>query len=119
MRLLANIIWFLLGGVVGGILWTMYGILWCCTIIGIPLGRQCFKFASLSFAPFGKDVNLGGGPMSLIANIFWLLVTGIEMASVYAAIGCIFCITIIGIPVGKQFFKFAKLSLLPFGAKVR
>ncbi|MCR4762481.1 MAG: hypothetical protein K5696_03035 [Lachnospiraceae bacterium] len=28
------------------------------------------------------------------------------------------CITIIGIPFGKQFFKIAKLSLAPFGAVV-
>ena len=33
-------------------------------------------------------------------------------------IGCVFCITIIGIPFGKQFFKIARVALLPFGAKV-
>ena len=32
--------------------------------------------------------------------------------------GLICCITIIGIPFGKQFFKIAKLSLMPFGAEV-
>ena len=29
-----------------------------------------------------------------------------------------FFITIIGIPFGKQFFKIARVALLPFGAKV-
>ena len=29
----------------------------------------------------------------------------------------LWCITIIGIPFSKQFFKIAKLSLVPFGAR--
>ncbi len=41
------------------------------------MGLQCFKFASLSFFPFGKDVNYGGGAGSLLLNIIWLLVSGI------------------------------------------
>ena len=31
---------------------------------------------------------------------------------------CLLCITIIGIPFGKQFFKLARLSLFPFGKSV-
>ena len=31
----------------------------CITIIGIPWGKQHFKMAGLSLAPFGKDVELG------------------------------------------------------------
>ena len=84
----------------------------------IPIGLQCFKFAGLAFFPFGKEVTYGGGAMSLIANIFWLLLTGIPMAIADVVWGCILCITIIGIPFGKQFFKLAKLSLMPFGATV-
>ncbi len=33
-------------------------------------------------------------------------------------VGVILCITIIGIPVGKQAFKMAKLTLTPFGTQV-
>ena len=36
-----------------------FGILLCITIIGIPWGKQHFKMAGLSLAPFGKDVELG------------------------------------------------------------
>ena len=32
--------------------------------------------------------------------------------------GLIWCITIIGIPFGRQFFKMARLSFMPFGASV-
>ena len=111
--------WFIFGGVISGLTWWIVGCLWCITIIGIPIGRQCFKIAGLSFFPFGKEVIYGGGAASLIANIFWLLLTGIPMAIANAVWGCVLCVTIIGIPFGKQFFKLAKLSLMPFGATIR
>jgi uncharacterized membrane protein YccF (DUF307 family) len=46
------------------------------------------------------------------------LVSGFELAIGHAIIGILLCITIIGLPFGKQFFKIAKLALAPFGAKV-
>ena len=64
MGCLGNVIWFLFGGLWQGLSWTISGILWCITIIGIPIGRQCFKFASLAFFPFGKEIQYGGGAMS-------------------------------------------------------
>ena len=54
----------------------------------------------------------------MIVNIIWLILSGIWMALSYAVLGVIFCITIIGIPFGKQYFKFAKLALMPFGARI-
>lgn len=118
MSLLGNILWFLLGGAVEGLLWCVSGLLWCITIVGIPIGLQCFKFAVLSFCPFGKEVDYGGGAFSLIANVIWLLFPGIPMAIGNLVWGCVLCLTIIGIPFGKQFFKLAKLSLMPFGSRV-
>lgn len=118
MKLLGNILWFIFGGFLSGLTWLIAGCLWCVTIIGIPIGVQCFKFAGLAFWPFGKDVVYGGGTMSLIANIFWIIISGIPMAVGNVVIGCLWCITIIGIPFGKQFFKIARLSLMPFGATV-
>ena len=97
----------------------MAGCLWCITIVGIPIGLQCFKFAELSFFPFGKEVEYGGGAGSLLLNIIWLLVTGIPMALEQVVVGCLFCVTIIGIPFGMQCFKIAKLALMPFGATIR
>ena len=118
MRTLGNILWFLFGGLIGGLAWTLAGCIWCITIIGIPFGLQCFKFASLAFFPFGKDVVYGGGGVSFLANIIWLIFFGWEMALGYLALGAGWCITIVGIPVGLQCFKMAKLSLMPFGADV-
>lgn len=93
------------------------GILWCITIIGIPYGKQCFKFASLSFAPFGKDIEYGGGVPSLFANIIWIIFFGIPMAIENLVLGCLWCITIVGIPFGLQFFKIAKVILSTFWSK--
>ena len=118
MRLLGNILWFVFGGFVSGMAWLLAGMLWCVTIIGIPIGLQCFKFAGLAFWPFGKEIVYGGGAMSLIANIIWLIVSGIPMAIGNCILGLLWCITIVGIPFGKQFFKIARLALMPFGASV-
>jgi uncharacterized membrane protein YccF (DUF307 family) len=118
MSILGNILWFIFGGLFSGLGWCISGILWCITIIGIPYGVQCFKFASLAFWPFGKDVEYGGGVVSLVANIIWIIFFGIPMALHNLLWGCIWCITIVGIPFGLQFFKIAKLSLMPFGSKI-
>jgi len=118
MSLLGNILWLIFGGFLSGIAWILAGCLCCITVIGIPLGLQCFKFAGLAFCPFGKQVIYGGGGVGVFANIIWLIFIGIEMAFAHAVVGILLCITIIGIPFGKQFFKLAKLSLMPFGATV-
>lgn len=118
MSCLGNIIWFIFGGFVTGISWALAGVLWCITIVGIPIGIQCFKFASLSFCPFGKQVDYGGGAVSLILNILWIIISGIPLAIEHIAFGIIFAITIVGIPFAKQHFKLAKLALMPFGSTI-
>lgn len=118
MTFLGNLLWFLFGGLIGGLGWTLAGCLWCITIVGIPVGLQCFKFAGLAFFPFGKEIVYGGGAFSVLVNIIWLLLSGLELALGYAVLGCLWCITIVGIPFGKQCFKLAKLALMPFGASV-
>lgn len=119
MGCLGNIIWFIFGGFIMGMSWLFAGLLWCITIIGIPIGLQCFKFAGLAFMPFGKEVEYGGGAGTLLLNILWIIITGIPLAIEAALIGLLFCITVIGIPFGLQCFKIAKLALMPFGTSVR
>lgn len=119
MGCLGNLLWFLFGGIWIGLGWVLAGCLWCITIVGIPIGMQCFKFASLAFFPFGKEVVYGGGAVSFLLNLIWLVITGIPMAIEAAIIGGILCITVIGIPFGMQCFKIAKLALMPFGAEIR
>lgn len=119
MSFLGNVIWFLFGGFISGLLWIIAGLLCCVTIIGIPVGLQCFKFAALSFCPFGRDIEYSSGAISLLANIIWIAICGLPMATVNAVFGVLYCITIVGIPFGLQFFKLALLALMPFGAKIR
>lgn len=118
MSLLGNILWFFLGGLFLGLSWIFAGFICCITVVGIPIGIQCFKFAGLAFFPFGKEVVYGGGTVSLLANIIWIIFFGIEMAIADVILGILFCCTIIGVPFGLQCFKLAKLSLMPFGAEV-
>ncbi len=119
MKTIGNFIWLICGGLLSALGWCLAGILWTVTIIGIPWGRQCFKFAKLSIAPFGKVVIPGGGAPSLLANLVWLAVSGIPMALDHFGTGILLCLTIVGIPFGRQHFKLAELALFPFGATVR
>ena len=117
MKTIGNIIWFLLIGLGSAISWFFLGVVWCITIIGIPFGLQAFKMAKLSLFPFGKIVNgnFGSHP---IANIIWIIFGGLYLAVSYIFAGLLFCITIIGIPFGKQCFKLASLAIAPFGATI-
>jgi len=118
MKLLGNILWLIFGGILSGLGWIIAGIIWCITIIGIPIGRQCFKLAHISFVPFGHKVRYEGQAVSFIVNVLWFLISGLVLAVGNFLIGCVWCITIIGIPFGKQFFKIAKLAMAPFGAVI-
>ena len=118
MRILGNIVWFILGGFVSWFSWSVLGILWSLTIIGIPIGKQCFKFAKMSAAPFGKEVYFSDSGTSLLLNVFWLILGGFVIVVEEVTLGIGFCLTIVGIPFGLQHFKHAKLALLPFGAEI-
>ena len=118
MSLLGNILWIILGGWLSALGWLIAGLLWCITVVGIPVGVQCFKLASLSLDPFGREVVYDGGAGSFLLNIVWFLVSGMELALGNLILGCLLCITVVGMPFGMQFFKIAKLSLAPFGARI-
>lgn len=118
MKTLGNIIWFILGGFISWLSWLVLGALWSITIIGIPIGRQCFKFAKMSAAPFGKEIVFSDRGSSLLLNIIWLVLGGFVMVIEEVSMGIIFCLTIVGIPFGLQHFKHAKLALLPFGSRI-
>ncbi len=117
MRTIGNILWFLFTGLASGLGWFFIGVFWCITIIGIPFGKQAFKMAGLAFFPFGKTVNKHFGKHP-IANVIWIIFGGFGLALGYLLTGVLWCITIIGIPFGKQCFKLASLSIAPFGATI-
>ena len=121
MKFIGNIIWAVLGGFFISLYYAIIGLVLCITIIGIPFGMQLFKMAGLALWPFGHDVTPGPndtGCLSIIMNIIWILVGGIEIALAHISLGIAFCITIIGIPFGMQHFKMSILALFPFGKNI-
>ena len=45
MKTLGNILWFIFWRLFGGLSWLFAGVICGITIIGIPIGLQCFKLA--------------------------------------------------------------------------
>ena len=121
MSLLMNILWILLGGICIAVEYIVASIGMMVTIIGIPFGIQTLKLSLLALCPFGKEIQStpqAGGCLSFIMNILWILMGGIWISLSHLAFGIVLCITIIGIPFGKQHFKLAGLALNPFGKEI-
>lgn len=125
MRIIGNFLWFILGGVLMGILWWIMGVICFVSIIGIPWGKACFVIGQFTFFPFGKEAisrkelyltqDIGTSSLGILGNIIWFLLFGIWLAisHVFSAIFCF--ITIIGIPFGIQHLKLASIALFPIG----
>ncbi len=58
------------------------------------------------------------GCLAFILDVIWLIFGGIWAALNHLLWGVLLCITIIGIPWGKQHFKMAGLALAPFGKTI-
>ena len=121
MKFLGNIIWLVVGGLLTALLYYLNGLLMCITIIGIPFGVQLFKLGTYALWPFGHEIVSGPndtGCLSVVMNLLWIFLGWWEIALTHLFCGCIFCITIIGIPWGLQHFKMALASFLPFGKEI-
>lgn len=118
MSFLGNILWIICGGFAVALEYFAAGISLCCTIIGIPFGIQMFKLGLMSLFPFGQQTVTqpsGNGCIYSIFNIIWMFTGGLVIAFTHLLFGVLLCITIIGIPFGKQHFKLMSLALWPFG----
>lgn len=117
MKLLGNIIWFVLGGFILALVWYLLGLFLCITIIGMPFGLMFFKFGNLVLWPFGATVRIRFEKHPIM-NIIWIVLFGVGTAIAYLGLALFYAITIIGIPFAVQWFKLAKLTLIPFGAEI-
>ena len=54
MKLIGNLIWVLFGGLLLAIEYAILGLIWCITIIGIPLE---FSFSNVHHLPYGPSVE--------------------------------------------------------------
>lgn len=116
-KVLFNIFWVIFAGLSNAICSAVMGVACFITIIGIPFGLQHFKFIKLVFTPAGRKVvtNFYKHP---IMNILWLIFGGFARYLIQILLGVVFCVTIIGIPLGLQLFKIAQFNLAPFGAEI-
>lgn len=121
MKTLGNLVWLIFGGLMIAIEYFLAGIALMITVIGIPFGLQSFKLGMLAIWPFGSKVEpieSSSGCVNLIMNIIWIIIGGIPIMLTHLFWGVILCITIVGVPFGKQHFKMIPLALFPFGKKI-
>lgn len=128
LRFAGNVLWFLLGGLIAGIMWYLAGLIAAITVIGLPWAFACFRLGNYTFFPFGREViskrELSGesqgamGPLRLIGNIIWFVPLGFSLMLVHilAAIACF--VTIVGIPFGWAHLKLAQASVFPLGKRI-
>ncbi len=93
MSLLGNVVFFVFGGFVIFLGYVLGGILLCLTIIGIPFGLMCFRLAGSVIAPFGREVRETeppGGALTLIMNIIWIILPGLELAIMHLVLALLF-----------------------------
>jgi len=120
MRLVGNILWFVLAGFWLAIGYVVAGLLAFILIITIPFGIASFRLAGFVVWPFGRTVvwKRQAGFWSILGNIVWVIVFGWWLALVHLVAGLLLCITIIGIPFGIACWKMIPLALLPLGRDV-
>ena len=115
MKFLGNLLWFLFG-LIQAAVYFFYGVFCCVTLVLIPFGIAYFRLAKLSLLPFGKTVTTDYNAHPA-GNVIWLACNG-GLPIFYAILGGLLCVTIVGIPFGKQCFKLMRLAATPFGATV-
>ena len=128
MRTIANLIWFVLGGLVMCLGWWLAGFVMLVSIVGIPWVRSCFMFGSFCLAPFGREAidreeltgrgDLGTGLLGLIGNIIWFVCAGWWLALGHITSAILNFVSIIGIPFGIQHLKLAACAFAPVGKTV-
>ncbi len=121
MSVLGNILFFVFGGFIIFLGYVLGGILLCLTIVGIPFGFQCFKLAGGVLAPFGRVVRAIRQPdsaLSMILNVLWIILPGLELALMHLLLAAFFALTIVGLPLASQHLKLMPLALLPFGRQI-
>ena len=121
MKFLGNIIWLICGGLLTAVEYLISSLLLMITIIGIPFGLQTLKLGMLALWPFGSrvtDNGNSGGCLCLVMIVIWIFIGGFWICLTHLFFGLLLCITIIGIPFGRQHFKMAALALSPFGKNI-
>src|SRR5882757_4387642 len=103
MTTLLNVLWFIFGGWISGLLWLLAALVLAITIVGLPWTPAALRMAGFSFFPFGKTVvDRDDGPVSLLLNIIWLVFAGWWLALHHVVLAVALAVTIIGLPFAFQ-----------------
>lgn len=117
MHLLLNLLWILLAGLWLFLGYFGLGIVFCITILGIPLGLVCMGLSLQMLMPFGKAVVAkprATGALRMTLAVLWILIgPGLGLCMMHLFTGALLCITVVGIPLGIQNFKLMQIALLP------
>jgi uncharacterized membrane protein YccF (DUF307 family) len=120
LRLVLNVIWFVIAGWWLALLYLLAGLIACVLIVTIPFGIASFRLAGFAAIPFGRTTvpASGAGVASAIGNVLWFLFVGWWLALAHIVAGIGYVVTIIGIPFGIALFKLAVVGLFPLGKRV-
>ena len=128
MRLILNLLWFVFGGWLSGLLWLLGGCLLAVTIVGLPWAGAAFRIAGFAFWPFGKEVvdrrwltdrgDAGTGCLGVLLNVVWFVLAGWYIALAHVLIALAEAVSIIGIPFAIKDLQLAVLALAPVGKAV-
>jgi uncharacterized membrane protein YccF (DUF307 family) len=120
VRLVLNIIWFILAGLWLAIGYAFAALICFILIITIPFGIASLRIAVFALWPFGKTVvkRADAGIASGVGNVIWVILCGWWLALGHLISGVLLCLTIIGIPLGLANLKLIPVSLLPLGREI-
>jgi uncharacterized membrane protein YccF (DUF307 family) len=120
MRLLLNVIWFVLAGLWMAIGYAFAALLMFILIITIPFGVAALRIGIFALWPFGKTVvrRADAGAGSAIGNVLWFVLAGWWLILLHLVTGVLLCLTIIGIPLGLANFKLIPVTFRPFGRDI-
>jgi uncharacterized membrane protein YccF (DUF307 family) len=120
LRLILNVLWLVLGGLVLALGWLLAALVMFILIITIPFGLQALKIAGFTVWPFGRTLvkRPDAGAASAIGNVIWFILAGWWLAIGHLVAAVALAITIIGIPLAAAHIKLIPISLVPFGREV-
>ncbi len=96
MRLILNVIWFVLCGLWLAIGYALAGLICFVLIITIPFGFAAFRIANYALWPFGRSIlpRSTAGVGSVVGNVLWILLFGWWLAIGHLVTGALLCLTI-------------------------
>ncbi len=122
IRLILNLLWFVFGGWLSGLLWLLGGAILALTVVGLPWSFAAWRIASYSFWPFGREVVWAGeaegqdiGCLGVGLNVIWFIFAGWYIALSHLLIAFAEAVTIIGLPFAFKDLQLAQLAFAPVG----